>query len=162
MQSRRIGLAHTWDAPKRCFQYSYVPRYNDTLEIVELYNGTRHDLNGDRLDFGTPVQLQTLPPEIQAEINISLGSSGMYYYTRTWWERKVVDLRAWQHRAGIRLKIWGLKLQIGRNKIRIAGIAIKYTILKVPLKARMAGNWCKLRYLDAKVWVLDLLIGDDQ
>ena len=162
MQSRRIGLAHTWDAPKRCFQYSYVPRYNDTLEIVELYNGTSYDLNGERLDFGTPVQLKTLPHEIQAEINISLGSSGMYYYTRTWWERKVVDLRAWQHRAGIRLQIWRLKLRIGSNHVRLGLRWVRLQLLMTPLRIRLAGNWCVQRWQSFKIRVIDALLGDNK
>lgn len=161
MQSRRIGLAHTWDAPKRCFQYSYVPRHNDTLEIVELYNGVSQDLSGDRLDFGTQLKLHQLPLEIQSEINISLGSSGMYYYTRTWWERKVVDVRALQHRAGIRLKIWRLKLRIGSNHVRLGLRWIRLQVMQSWLRIRLAGNWCVQRWQSSKIAVIDWLLGED-
>ena len=157
MEPRRSGLVHTWDQPRRCFQYSYIPRYNETLEIVELPFGS---LNPPENGGRKKLTLQDLPPEVAAEINISLGSSGMYYYTRTWWERRVVDFYAWRDRAGKRLKIWGLKLRILGNKVWLVGRRIRYYRLKGILKLAMARNWCKLRYIDAKVWVLTALIGD--
>ena len=147
---------------RRYFQYSYIPRYNETLEIVEIHNDATEDLSGKRLEFGTPVQLKALPPEVQAEINISLGSSGMHYYTRTWWERKVVDFHAWKDRAGKRLQIWGLKLRVAYNNIRMAGIAIKYFFLKLPLRLKLARNWCTQRWQSFKIAVIDALLGDDK
>ena len=161
MQPRRSGLVHTWDHPRRYFQYSYIPRYNETLEIVEIHNDATEDLSGKRLEFGTPIKLQTLPPEVQAEINISLGSSGMYYYTRTWWERKVVDFHARLHRAGTRLKIWRLKLRIGSNHVRLGFRWIKYQLQRTGLRIRLAGNWCKQRWQSLKVRVIDWLLGED-
>lgn len=161
MEPRRSGLVHTWDAPKRCFQYSYVPRHNDTLEIIELYNHTSHDLNGDKLDFRTPLKLHQLPPECQAEINIMLGSSGMYYYTRTWWERKVVDFHARLHRAGTRLKIWRLKLRIGSNHVRLGFRWIRLQVMQTWMRIRLAGNWCIQRWQSGKIAVIDWLLGED-
>jgi hypothetical protein len=160
MQSRRSGLVHTWDHPRRYFEYSYIPRYNETLEIVEVWNATE-DLSGNRLDAGTPVQLQALPPEVQAEINISLGSSGMYYYTRTWWERKVVDFHARLHRAGIRLQIWRLKLRIGSNHVRLGFRWIRLQVMQTWMRIRLAGNWCIQRWQSSKIAVIDWLLGED-
>ena len=156
MEPRRSGLVHTWDSPRRCFQYSYIPRYNETLEIVELPFGSINPPDNG----GRKLSLQDLPPEVAAEINISLGSSGMYYYTLTWWERRMRDLGYWQDRAGKRLKIWGLKLRILGNQVKMVLRTVNYWKLKAVLKLAMARNWCKLRYIDAKVWVLTLLIGD--
>lgn len=157
MESRRSGLVHTWDAPRRCFQYSFIPRYNETLEITELpFGSINPPTPGNRL------KLEDLPPEVAAEINMSMGHAGMQYYTLTWWERRLADVRAWGENANTRRKIWIAQLQILRNSIRIAGIKIKYVVKAVPFRLRLARNWLKLRWLDLKVWFIDALLGEDR
>jgi hypothetical protein len=156
MEPRRSGLVHTWDVPKRCFQYSYIPRYNETLEIVELpFGSLSPPENG-----GRKLSIKDVPPEVAAEINISLGSSGMYYYTRTWWERRQYDFAAWQKRVRIRFEIWGLKLQILRNHFRMAGKTIVFLWKMAGMRLALAGQWCKQRWQDFKIAVIDALLGD--
>jgi len=155
MEPRRSGLVHTWDAPRRCFQYSFIPRYNETLEITELpFSSINPPTPGNRL------AIDELPPEVAAEINMSMGHAGMQYYTLTWWERCLVNVRSWGPRLNLHRRIWIAKLEIKRNQVRIAGIGIKYFFLKLPLKLKLARNWLRLRWQDFKIAILDALIGD--
>ncbi len=158
MEPRRSGLVHTWDLPKRCFQYSYIPRYNETLEIIELPFGSLNPPDSP----GRKLTLEDVPPEVAAEINISLGSSGMYYYTRTWWERRVHDFGYWRERAGKRIQIWGLKLQILRNRIRMGAKTAVFLWKLAGLRIALAGNWVKQRWQSIRIWFIDALLGKDE
>lgn len=157
MQSRRSGLVHTWDPPRRHFHYTFVPRHNETLEIHEMLPDPTGILDGAD---NKAVPLDQCPEEIRAEINMSMGHAGMQYYTLTWWERCLVNVRSWGPRLNLHRRIWIAKLDIKRNQIRIAGIGIKYFFLKLPLKLKLARNWLRLRWSDVKIAVIDALLGD--
>ncbi len=94
MQPRRVGLVGAWDS-KRRFVYLFVPRDNDSLEIVELEDPYFFE---EHLPCNR--ELHECPPEVVAEINMSLGHAG---WRRTRWE-KFQD-RLWQIRTAPR-RLW--------------------------------------------------------
>lgn len=87
MGSRRVGLAQTWDEPKRYFEYSFISRYNETLEIIEVSPGERELRSG-----GKKIPFTACPADVQAEISISMSQAGMKYFSLPWRKRWRIDI----------------------------------------------------------------------
>ncbi len=91
----KIGLVKNWDGPRRRFVYLFTPGDNDTLEIIELEEHTFQE--------GLPCnrELDELPSEVAAEINISMGAAGMAVSAGPWGRRQA---RFWHWRQRLHLR----------------------------------------------------------
>ena len=96
MQKKRIGLAENWDGPKRRFAYLFTPCDNDSLEIIEL----EHEREFNE-DLPRSLDLHECPPEVAAEINISMGAIGMAVSAGP---GRRLQARFWRWRKRLRLR----------------------------------------------------------
>ncbi len=87
----QLGFATNWDGQRRRFIYMFNAGDNDTLEIVEL-----EDTQYFSADLPINRELDEVPGEVAAEINISMGHAGMLALKPTWWGRQ--RARFWQFR----------------------------------------------------------------
>ncbi len=93
----KLGLVKNWDGPRRRFVYLFEAGDNDTLEIVELQSQIEFvaDLPCNR-------ELNELPGEVAAEINISMGHAGRLALRPTWWGKQ--RTRFWRFRQRVHLR----------------------------------------------------------
>lgn len=97
MQKTKLGLVKNWDGPRRRFVYLFTPGDNATLEIIELEDPTyfQADLPRNR-------ELDELPGECTAEINISMGAAGMLALKPNWWGRRKAKFWLFKNRWRMR------------------------------------------------------------
>lgn len=93
----KLGLVKNWDGPRRRFVYLFEVGDNDTLEIVEL-----EDTLYFSADLPCSRELNEVPGEVAAEINISMGHAGRLALKPNWWGRQRAHF--WRFRQRVHLR----------------------------------------------------------